>query len=1647
MQIDYATYPDLFFYGQFISIGLVAIAQFFIGMKRGLPKTVWHFIGTFVIYALFIFVIGFVHLTDYIKVEHLEKIVTLINNPQVDQYYNYVVEAGAVPVVLSIVDLALKIVLFTVLSGFIRGLVQFLVFGLSWHVAIKPMTKNMNKHRFLAGMLGFVKGAALGAIILFPSLVLLDTIVGDGIQTDDPDLSEMATAISLANEKNLVRYANEMKIKGEGAANFLFDYMFSSKVNDDEKVTWRAELAWIADGAVAALPEVNKVINGQKIENFTIEDLQRFEGLFTKFSESNFLNNLVKPGIKVGLTIYADSENSFLTKEEVLELYEKIDSTDIKLSDDFYKVYLAAHNFLSIQDLNQWQGTFSDYQRALTFNQEQQTLFIEGLRHLTSLSLLELGDVAAEVALFTSEVKEAIKWVETEEEKLELLRGIKDKINNYSGSLVQKTLEQVVDLLDSTIYDFPGIDLDNDGKSDLDFVGFISNIANMTVVLNNNDNYHNWFKNTLTQVSDFEVFDLFMEEITLTTYALLMNTEAGWSDDEMDALKTLIDTNFATNEDLRRELSWIADVYKEVANLEIGYALSAKESFTVILDDVLSTQDGRNQFRVTINKILDGQTISKLTEDMSDVLLKKYLTEPLALVEPIQQATELESFKFRHEIDSVLNVILSIYEEGLLLSDVINDDQDIVTALLPVIIEFVKDEDNQDMVLNSQIMYAFIDYNLKNLDVLQMPETIYESTGEYSGWIKKDELSAVFSILGGLVEEMDNQGIDVSELLGGAEAGLVTKLLPVIKAYASIDENRELLLSSDILYNTLSVELKKLDAIEIPDEALDSNTPYVGWIEKEELDKLLRAIIIIDLEIPEEGASLDLSSITGEKLSEVIAVESIILRRVITTQLVNANVLNIPDDAFISDQLLDLKQEELEALANLLVTLDIDLGALGEGNDANNLLDDISVSKLTETEYEDSLIIKSFITFGITEGLGEVHELAFDKDYPDVLSNDEIGQLFNVLKQLDSTGEMSVKELMDELDPEKLTFKQVNSIINNSDSIIIRSLLSSNLLDVEMISTLDLKDNVYHTHNGQIVDDLISYDEMKKLISSFNVLAANESDLILDLVDKLDVNLITLGKVEDMINQKSSIINTLLSSKIIELDVIDMHPNALDEDNQIKQQDLYDMMHALTITLGEEKTIDDLSTLSDTLAIKDLRNLITVESIILNYFISNMIIENIGEEHDRVLAHDIEDPLLLSQLEFDAIFDGLASLDASENESTPIVDVAKGLDKLKLSQVTNLIASGSHILRARVSYEMITNLGEEKVHPNAIDENKDINQEDLDDLFTALLVLGADTEVSKLGEKLTDDLNIGTIKSMRLSNSIIFEGLLSNIIKDAMVELDVVIREDAYVNDQLLGKEGFGLLTSTELSKLLNSIEELQSSPDQALMDVVSNMNVSDITPTTLTNVANLESIIVYRLLTNTITKANISIPTNAFQTEDMLDLTKAELVNLSNALTNFGMTSLDVNTLEPEKTSLSMLIDVIDANSLIINRKVSEALYTANLATTESHVGMEGNDIQTEEIINLLEAFIAFGINDISSKDQLTGAQILTKAKSLDREEFEMYIGYEAPYDPLKEDLGMTIFKDFLIEKLDDQFTNPLQPEENIRVRNRQEIINLISF
>src|SRR5690606_4997597 len=190
-------------------------------------------------------------------------------------------------------------------------------------------------------------------------------------------------------------------------------------------------------------------------------------------------NAALKPGIKAGIMFANGGETPFLTDAEVSEIFLKVDGLNVNLTHDLQEVYTAVKELLEVQNVNAWMSIGDNLGVIGTFTEDQQALITSALTRIATLDLVKLGDVALEVGIYQQAVLDQISWLENDEDKIALLTDVLDKIRAYDGEFISTVLTDVVDLLDTVLFQFPGIDTNNDGITDISLSEFLDRINEM----------------------------------------------------------------------------------------------------------------------------------------------------------------------------------------------------------------------------------------------------------------------------------------------------------------------------------------------------------------------------------------------------------------------------------------------------------------------------------------------------------------------------------------------------------------------------------------------------------------------------------------------------------------------------------------------------------------------------------------------------------------------------------------------------------------------------------------------------------------------------------------------------------------------------------------------------------------------------------------------------------------------------------------------------------------------------------------------------------------------------------------------------------------------------------------------------------------
>lgn len=1420
--LDINNIPMYFLAFQVIIIGFFIFIHFLLGVKRGFAKTFWLLLGNIAIVLGILYVLGFVQLNRFVNAENVRQLADLMKTytgQDMNEALDIIEGADAMPLFIAILDLLIKISLFTVFYGIIRFLIQTIILGIPWALIIKPMIKKKKKHRLIGGFFGIIRGAFTGFILVFPVLILLNTVIGESREIEIDEYREISQQIAKANDYNLVKIINDaVQINNKGIGDMLFDLAFRSEVEQGEVIVWRSEIAWIAEGAKIILPEV---LNENATYKYTLEDFQKYEGLFTKFAESQLVDSSFIPFMKIVLKTTNDTlETPMFTETELADIFTRLDETDIDITKDVSKIYDAIIDLLSIDDTSFWFNNYTDIATYLKFNQVEQQLFISALKKLVSLDVLKVGDIAAEVIIYQDFIKDEIKWLNSEQDKINYLNSIRNKIRSFEGEFVAGTLSGLANILELTIYDFPGIYIE-DLNRDITLSEFIENISNLVYLLNDDARYHAWFSNIVEEIVELNVIEVLFEPILNYGLYTLLSEDTEWTQNEFALLLETVKENLVDNNDLKRELEWLADTYYEIGKLHIGKALEENESVNIALDDVLSTVEGRDQFLVMISKILEGQLISNTTNKLSTMLITKYITEPLELVETLHMAVETDDFKFTDEVQILAQVIVKFYEDGFKLGDIDNDDM--LNSLLPSLLKFMKHEDNRDIILDSTILYAFMSEYISEINFLEIPSFVYETSGTYNGWIKKSELASLIDAIGILIEEMDYQNMDISILLD-ENTDLLNQLMPILKVVLDDSQNRDKLLASDILYYTIDKNIQDFEELEIPLDALSITAPYVSLIKRDELSKLLQSLTLIDVDF---GAQkLDFSSLNGVTLYEVISLESRIIERNITNLINEQNMLDIPVISYMNPDKKDLKHNELLALSQLMIDLDLDFNKITE----NEILDEVKIEDLILIHYQSSYIIKSVITYGIKNGLGNPHPLALDNLYPEVLSNQEIGEIFKILEVLDENPSLSLSELLVELDPNELSFKDITDIVNAGDSVMIRGLFTQELISSSLINGISLNPIGFEEVNGTRYMTLMTYPEMIRIIDAISHFSSDVNEKLLDTVELIDLDTITTQKIMAVVDEKSYILRSIFSDYIIStIGVNRVVPNAKDNihSTDLSQVELEKFILSLaqldtTYNNGNPSDdqsivdlINDLAASSNNLTIGQIQMLNNIDSLIIRKFVSEGIINSVGVNKVRLDAYELSAYQFIKYEEIEALIGALLIV-AVETEGSlalalevPIQDVTANINPTDItpSILRNILNEGSIITNRMISDIIIdSNISIPnsafEVHPY---NGNDILHQELINLSYAIEKLGMTT----LDVALIDagNTNLLQVKDALLEQSIIFKRLVSEAIVTA--NLDTIESHE--------GEEDISI--DVQLDEIINLIDALNAFGINAISD------------------------------------------------------------------------------------------------------------------------------------------------------------------------------------------------------------------------------------
>jgi len=766
-----------------------------------------------------------------------------------------------------------------------------------------------------------------------------------------------------------------------------------------------------------------------------------------------------------------------------------------------------------------------------------------------------------------------------------------------------------------------------------------------------------------------------------------------------------------------------------------------------------------------------------------------------------------------------------------------------------------------------------------------------------------------------------------------------------------------------LITNSIVDVIDPLDEGKIPTEAYD--LVYTGRFSNTEIDEMINALVILadgDMNLLVTAISTD---VTVGQVKQFKGTGSYTIKQLVSDAIIDSiGLANIPDDAFIdldntnrlSDAEIDAMIDALDILAedNVLVTLVSTDVTIGQAQQLN-------------TGVDGSATIKKIISDAIIDMIdplneGKIPAASYHLVYTDRLSDEEIGHMIDVLGFLGDETDLVTSISTD------INIGQLKDI-STSPSLIMKKLISDSITDAVGADNVPL--------DARIDEDLnkdLTQAEIDAMVIALEILAGSvvpgDVDHILVASVSTDV---TIGQAQalDTTNTGSSIIKQMISDSIITMiDPLDEGkiPAAsyhLVYTDRLSDEEIGHMLDVLGF-LGDDA--DLVSTISTDINIGQLKDISTSPSLIMKKLISDSIIDAVGVDNVPLDARTDEDLNKdLTQAEVDAMIIALEVLAGSvvPGDVDHILVASVSTDvTIGQAQALDTTNTGSSIIKQMISDSIITMI-------DPLDEGKipaasyhlvytdRLSDEEIGHMLDVLGFLGDDADpVSTI----STDINIGQLKDISTSPSLIMKKLISDSIIDAVGLANVP--DDAYIDENTANN-----LTQAEVDAMIIALEVLAGSVvpgdvDHVLVSAVS----TDVTigqTQALDTTATGSSIIKQMISDSIITMIGApDIPADAYHLVYTDRLSDAEIGHMLDVLGYLGDDADPVSSISVDIT-IGQLKQIKDSSSLIMKKLISDSIIDAvGLANVPDDAYIDGNtannltQTEVDSMVGALEVF-----------------------------------------------------------------------------------------
>lgn len=939
--------------------------------------------------------------------------------------------------------------------------------------------------------------------------------------------------------------------------------------------------------------------------------------------------------------------------------------------------------------------------------------------------------------------------------------------------------------------------------------------------------------------------------------------------------------------------------------------------------------DGGTDIDVETILALSGQNDIAGVDDFDRFIASKYIADKLSIILTSDTILDLLSMDRFEPVDFVLPVSTYTTIDGR--KRLTNDEFAAIFNGLNVLgittlngqnlsIETITSKTSAEIteVLESNYLYTFIDLMLKSETSFTIPATALETAGEYTGMVKKSEISDIFVALqifnldSGEAPDPNTITIaQIQDLLNQTDSAIVQSLL------------------SDAIIQALGAE-------NIPDDAYEA----AGLLTQEELDAIVAALAVIagDPNTPVTQIADQIDTLTVGQVNDLDMTDtgSATIKQMISDAIIDAiNASNIPEEAYnpLSSGshvvLLSTTQDvPLRRLSDAELAEIIDALNILANHDPNTLITDISmdvkVGQAVELKTNNSYLIKQLVSDNIISALSGVVVIP-DNAYVDVektrLKNEEINAMIDAMVVLaDNDLNLPVTSISTDV-----TVGQTQGLKTNS-SLIIRQLISDNIVTV--LGAGSIPADAYDINEPT----MFTTNEISEMIDALYILA-NENDALPVTMISTDV---TVGQVQDLKESTSLIIRQLITDNIVDVLglTVSIPADAYDDlqPTMFTTEEINQMIDALVVLANNDLNLP-VASISTNVTVGQTQGLKTNTSLIIRQLITDNIVDVLGVTVSiHADAYDPLQPTMLTTFEIGEMIDALVVL-ADGDLDLPVASISTDVT---VGQTQGLKTNQSLIIRQLITDNIEDVLSLTVVFPDdAYDTNYPtmLTTDEIGQMIDALYEL-ADENPNLPVASISTNVTVGQTQSLKDNTSLIINQLISDKIVETL-SLTNTIPDEAYVDP--ITKI---ILKDSEIDKMIDALYILADGDDDMLVANVP----TDVTIGQLKSLSASTSVIIQRLITDSIVD---SVQLNYFPDTAYVDdtpgnqLKASEISNMILALEvlagsvvpgdrdHIKVSAISVNP------TVGMTQELNDNASVIINQLISEAIVDALSGST----------------------------------------------------------------------------------------------------------------